>query len=224
MMRTLLDISPLFAGLDERRRTILSGIAVPRRAVRGESLFFAGDDAVGFYIVLSGRVKIYILSPAGREQILHIMQFGDTVGEVPVFAGDVYPANAEAIEDADLLYIPADEFYRLMAEDALLARNMATVLARRLIAITQLVESLALREVPGRLAAYLLHLTRRTGGGTVDLEIAKGQLAYLLGTTAETVSRTFARLQEDGIVTVQGRRITILDAAALADIAGDEVG
>lgn len=224
MMRTLLDTSPLFAGLDERRRTMISGLAVPRRATRGESLFLAGDDAVGFYIVLSGRVKIYILSPAGREQILHIMQPGDTVGEVPVFAGDVYPANAEALEDADLLFIPSDEFSRLLAEDALLARNMAAVLARRLLAITRLVESLALREVPGRLAAYLLHLPRSTGSDTVDLEIAKGQLAYLLGTTAETVSRTFARLQEDGIVTVQGRRITILDAAALADLAGDESG
>ena len=210
----------LFAGLDSERLARIDAIAGRRLLAPGETLFHAGDDAAGFYVVVSGRIKLSKLSPDGKEQILHIMGPGDTIGEVPVFAGNRFPGTAEALEPSDLLYFPAERFRALMAGDPVLAGNMTTVLARRLLAITGLVENLTLRDVSGRLAAYLVDLHRRKGGPDIALDIPKGQLAILLGTTPESVSRALARLRDDGLISMAGKQLTIIDPDGLATLAG----
>ena len=210
----------LFDGLDDERLAHIEAITGRRSLSTGEMLFHAGDDATGFYGVVSGRIKLSKLSPDGKEQILHIMGPGDTIGEVPVFAGNRFPGTAEALEHSDLLYLPVERFRALMAADPMLAGNMTTVLARRLLTITGLVENLTLRDVPGRLAAYLVDLHHRTGGPDIALDIPKGQLAVLLGTTPESVSRAFARLRDDSLISMTGKQLTILDPGGLAEMAG----
>ena len=206
---------PLFQGLAEEQMGQLSTLAFHRTVPRGNQVFFEGDKAVGFFILLSGRVKISKLSPEGKEQILHLIGPGDPFGEVPMFAGGFFPANAVAMEDTELLFFSRERFMELIGRHPTLAMNMLGFLSQRLIHLTQLVENLSLKEVHERLAAYLLHVSDMQNSETVRLDINKGQLASLLGTIPETLSRILTRLHNDELIEVSGRIIRIKNRQGL---------
>lgn len=90
---------------DCRRQHIteIENIAADKRFGNGDVIFYDGDEGVGFYLVAAGSVKVYKLSPEGKEQILHIVKEGETIGAVPVFSGQSFPANACAISPCSLL-------------------------------------------------------------------------------------------------------------------------
>ncbi len=215
---------PLFEGLPSGQLKELAGIVVTKLFKRGAVIFSEGDEATGFYVLVSGRAKIFKLAPDGKEQILHIASPGEPIGEVPVFAGERFPAYAEALEDSRSLFFPRAAFVSLIKKNPALALNMMAVLARRLRRFTGMIESLSLREVPGRLAAHFLFLSERKGGsGEFRLEISKNQLAGLLGTIPETLSRVLARMAKEGLIETMGQRqIRILDRAGLEELAGGE--
>jgi len=217
--------SPLFQGLSREHYEELSMIMLEQVFRRGQIIFSEGDDADGFYLVLSGRVKVFKLSAEGKEQILHILGPGEPLGEVAVFAGKCFPAHAEAMEESRLSFFPRDSFVGLIARNPSLAMNMLAVLSQRLRKFTALVEDLSLKEVPGRLAAYLLYLSERHGDSTeLLLDISKGQLASLLGTIPETLSRILARMSKRGLIQGEGtRRIRILDRQGLDELASGTV-
>lgn len=214
---------PLFEGLPESQIRELADISVDRRFAKGDILFHEGTRAAGFYVVTAGRVKIYKLSIDGKEQILHIFGQGEFFGEVPVFAGGSYPAHAEALEVSRFLFFGREAFLDLVQKEPSLALNMLSILCQRLRRFTHLIDDLSLKEVPGRLAAYFLYLgSRREGGDSFTLDITKGQLASLLGTIPETLSRILARMSQQGLVQVEGRKIGILDREALENLAAGE--
>src|SRR5512139_2824692 len=97
-IRDLMGQMPLFQGLLQAHLEELTDIVVDQTLGRGQTVFSAGDEALGFYVVVSGRVKVFMLSPDGKEQILHIFSSGDAFGEVPMFAGGRFPASAETLE------------------------------------------------------------------------------------------------------------------------------
>lgn len=211
-----LAASVLFSGLSEEELDTIAGITVVKKFSRGESVFFEGDEADGFYMVLEGRVKIYKMSLEGKEQILHFFGPGEPIGEVPVFHGQPFPANAMALVNTQLLFFPRREFVDLVTANPSLALNMLAMLSLRLRRFAGQIESLSLKEVPGRLAAYLLYLSEEQGSESrVTLDIPKGQLASLLGTIPETLSRIFARMSEEGLIRVEGRDIYIRDLEGL---------
>lgn len=214
----LLRQSTLFGGLSETQLADLARIAGRRRCVKGESIFREGEAGIGFYLVASGKVKIFKSSPEGKEQILHIFGRGEPFGEVPVFHGLPYPASAEAMSEAELLFFPRARFVELLENNTSLALNMLAVLAMRLRRFTTQIEHLSLKEVPGRLAMYLLYMAgEQKTSDQVLLDIPKGQLASLLGTSPETLSRIFQKMSEEGLIQVDGKRIALLDPAALAE-------
>lgn len=216
----------LFENLSAEQLKKLSAIAVERAYLKGDVLFAEGKRADGFFVVCSGRVKVYKVSFDGREQILHLFDAGNILGEVPVFAGGAYPAHAEALTDARALFIPREGFIRLIQEESDLALAMLAVLSRKLRHFTHLVESLSLKEVPGRLASYLLSMREQSGlEDAVDLEISKTQLAALLGTIPETLSRIFSKMVAAGLIAMQGRTIRIKDPEGLMALAqGEKLG
>ncbi len=215
--------TPLFEGLPVDQLAKLADTSVEQKFDRGETLFHEGGKATGFYVIVSGRIKIFKLSLDGREQILHIFGKGEFFGEVPVFAGGNYPAHAEAMEASKVLFFPRTGFVDLVKSEPSLALNMLAILCHRLRRFTHLVEDLSLREVPGRLAAYLLYLAERNERlDLLELESTKGQLASLLGTIPETLSRILARMSQQGYIRVEGRRITVLDRKAVEDLAAGE--
>lgn len=210
----------LFQGLGEKGIDRISEIAVDKNFNKGDSVFLEGEDSNGFYIIGEGLVKIYKLSSDGKEQILHILGPGEPFGEVPVFSGQRFPANAETITKSHVLFFPRPAFIDLITKHPSLALNMLAVLSVRLRQFTTQIENLSLKEVPARLAGYLIYLVEEQGEeDSVTLNISKGQLASLLGTVPETLSRVFARMRAQNLIEVDDRRITLLDLDRLEDLA-----
>lgn len=211
---------PLFSGLNEKELMDITSIFQRKAYKKGELIFNEGDAGDGFYIVESGKVKIFKLSFGGKEQILHIYGPGKPFGEVPVFTGKNFPATAQAVVASTLFFFPRKDFIARITENPSLALNMLAVLSMRLRNFTVMVENLALKEVPARLASYLGVLTKEQNNvSVVTLPMSKNQLAGLLGTTPETLSRIFNKMSGDGLINVDRGIISILDAEELADMA-----
>jgi CRP/FNR family transcriptional regulator len=214
----------LFQGLEPRHLQTLARIAVKKFFKRGETVFAEGDPGVGFHIITTGRIKVFKTSSEGKEQILHIMSQGEPFGEVPVFTGQRFPAYAEALTDTTTLFIPRDEFIQLIRTEPSVALSMLSVLSLRLKRFTGLIEDLSLREVPARLAAYLLYLSERQGDtDDLNLEISKTQLASILGTIPETLSRILGRMTKEALIESDDKRhIRIRDRKAVEELAAGE--
>ena len=213
----------LFNGLSLQQLGEVARIVSVKDYRKGELVFSDGDEGVGFYIVLSGRVKVYKVSPDGKEQIMHIFGPDQPFAEVPVFEGSRYPANAEAMDPATLFFFPKKAFVALIHDNPSLAMNMLASLSQRLKQFSHLIESLSLKEVPGRLASYLLYLSDKNGSiEEFELDIAKSQLASFLGTIPETLSRIFTKMANKELVRINGPQIVILDRRGLEDLAEGE--
>ncbi len=210
----------LFKGLPENQLREIEGITVSQHFKRGDVIFSEGDDGDGFFLVASGLVKVFKSSPDGKEQILHILGPGEPFGEVPVFSGQQFPASAEAIAESGLIFFPRSAFVSLITENPSLALNMLAVLSMRLRQFTIQIENLSLKEVPGRLASYLVYLAgEQKRDDFVTLNISKGQLASLLGTIPETLSRIFAKMNSRNLIEVKDRNIKLLNLLGLEELA-----
>lgn len=221
-MRQVLTDSELFGGLAPEHLDEIEKIAIIKKYGRGESIFFEGDPGTGFYMVATGKVKIFKTSFSGKEQILHIYGSGEPFGEVPVFHGHPFPANSMALEKSTLIFFPRKDFVEMVKTMPTLVLNMLAVLSMRLRRFTVQIENLSLKEVPARLSGYLLYLAEEQGNREeVVLQISKGQLASLLGTIPETLSRIFSRMSDEGLINVNGKIISLLDITALEGRAQD---
>lgn len=200
---------------------------------KGELIFQEGDRAEGFYIVAAGKIKVFKMSFEGKEQILHIYGPGHIFGEVPVFQGKSFPASAMALEPSTILFLPRQAFVRQIEKSPALAMNMLADLSRRLREFTVQIENLSLKEVPARLAAYILTLAqeeaehsqiialpkkRLPAAANVSLPVSKVQLASLIGTTPETISRVLKKMNLGGFIKVDGKKILILDQEGLEEL------
>ncbi|OGQ86715.1 MAG: transcriptional regulator [Deltaproteobacteria bacterium RIFOXYD12_FULL_56_24] len=214
---------PLFSGLTHGQYDELAMIITLQDYDRGQTIFAEGDEGTGFYIVMEGLVKIYKLSLEGKEQILHIFGPGEPFAEAAVFMGSTFPAHAMALEKSRTIFLPRRAFIDLIQTNPALAMNMLAALSMRLKKFAHLIEDLSLKEVPGRVAAHLLYLSTQQGDrDTVKLNIGKAQLASLLGTIPETLSRILGKLAKQGLISSDGAQITILDRDGLEDLAMGE--
>jgi len=219
----LLAKVPLFTGLAPEQYDELAMIITDQEFKRGRIIFSEGDDGAGFYVVVTGLVKIYKLSPDGKEQILHIFGPGEPFAEVAVFTGSSFPAHAMALEKSRVFFIPRASFVELIKKNPLLAMNMMAALSRRLKQFAHMIEELSLKEVPGRLAAHLLYLSgQQDDDPEVRLRIGKAQLASLLGTIPETLSRILGKMNRQCLVETSGSMIRILDRPGLEALAMGE--
>ncbi len=215
----LIANTPLFKRLSKTQHENLAKICIKRSYKRGQIIFREGRPANGFYIVASGRIKIFKVSSQGKEQILGIFGAGEVFGEVAVFSGNCFPANAMAIEDSHIIFVPRGEFISIIKEDPTLGLNMLAVLSSRLRKFTVLIENLSLKEVGSRLAAYILYLKEQKDAEKFKLDVTKTQLASLLGTIPETLSRTLSKMNKQGLIKIEGSQIEILDQEGLQKLA-----
>ncbi len=213
---------PLFKGLTDQEYDELAMVVVDQEFARGRTIFSEGDEGVGFYVIITGQVKIYKLSPEGKEQILHVFGPGEPFAEAAVFAGSSYPAHAMALKNSRVFFIPRAAFRDLIKNNPSLAMNMMASLSLRLKRFAHMIEDLSLKEVPGRLAAHLLFLRENQGGDEVQLQITKAHLASLLGTIPETLSRILARMHKQGLVESGGQTVKLLDLVGLEELASGE--
>ncbi|WP_461210604.1 Crp/Fnr family transcriptional regulator [Desulfocurvus sp. DL9XJH121] len=209
----LLQTLPLFAGVPEEQLAALAARARVRSYAAGELIVGQDESPRGFYVVVSGRVKLFKVSAEGREQTVYAFGPGEPFCLCSVFEGEKFPANAAALEDSRVLVAPPDVFESVARAEPSLLFNILLVLSRRLKDAMTLVESLSLKEVPQRVAAYLLQAPQEDG--RVDLPVTHRELAKIVGTTPESLSRSLRRMAEAGLVSVEGRRVTLLDRAGL---------
>lgn len=216
--RLAMKMCPLFAGLTETDLTALEKICRRSEVPKGTILFTEGEEARGFYVPVSGKVKIYKVTPEGRERVLRIAEPGRTFAEAAIFDLGTYPANAATLEKSVLLFFPKQEVLDLLRNNVQLAINMIGGISRLLREFMDQMEDITFRDVPARLARYLLDLSE-SGQQQVELPLSKTQLAVNLGTVGETLSRTFRKLVKDGLIRMRSRTIDILDFAGLEALA-----
>ena len=216
-IRLVLKQCPMFAGVTSDDLDELLLVAKSRDYEKGELLFSSGETALGFYVLAAGKIKIYKLSPDGKERILHIVHPVATFAEAAIFGDGRYPAYAEPLEKSLLVFFPKREFLELLQRQGRIAINMIGGLSRFLRQFATQVEELTFKDVPARLSRYILDLAGPRA--SVYLPISKSQLASNLGTVSETLSRTLRKLSDDDLIAVEGRTIRILDAERLTDLA-----
>ncbi len=220
-LSNLLKQCHLFAGTSDADRQLLLSISKMRDYSRGELLFEEGQLAGGFYVVVSGKVKVFKLSPDGRERILHVIQPGSSFADAAIFDDGDFPAFAMCIDQSSLLFFPKDQFLGLLHRQPQLAINMIAGLSRFLRNFATQIEDLTFRDVPARLARFLISECDK-GSRQVKLAVSKAQLASNLGTTSETLSRTLRKLADEELITVQGRTISLIDMNRLHDLVDAE--
>jgi len=217
----LLRRLPIFGELDDAAIGRLAERCVARAVGTGHVLFTAGEACRGLYIVATGRVRIYRVSPEGREQVLHIEGPGRPVAELPLFDGGPYPASAVTMEESRLVFLPRADFEQLYRAHPDIAQAIIRGLGKRLRHLVHVAETLAFRDVAARLALLLADYgesagTRTAEGVVLTLGRTQEELALEIGTARESVSRAMKQLRRQGlIVSLGGRRLRIPDLGRL---------
>lgn len=212
--------SQLFASLTDAEMRALCSRVNYRHFGRGELLFNEGDACAGLFIVSSGRIRIYKMSPTGREQVLSIEGPGSSFAELPVFDGGNYPASASALEDTETLFISRKDFQAFCREHPDVALKVIAVVGSRLRRLVGIIEDLSFTTVRQRLIALVVRMAQASGNKSnagIRLELSKSHqdLAAELGTVRELVSRNLSRLQAEGFLEIDGKTILIKDFAGL---------
>ena len=181
------------------------------RVARGEILFHRGDPCHGFHLILDGQIKLAFTSAEGNEKVVDILYAGRSFGEAVMFMDKPYMVFAQALSDSLLLHISKAVIMDELARDPKLGRKMIASLSMRLHHLITDVESYSLHSGRQRIIGYLLrdNLERNAHSLTVTLPTSKGVIASRLNLTQEHFSRILHELQENGLITVQGRKIGI---------------
>lgn len=177
-------------------------------------IFSEGDPSEWFYIVAEGKIKITKLSQEGKELILEIIPPLDFFGGLAVLRGFPYPANAIAMDDAELLRISRSNILRILDRFPSLMYCMAMQLGDRMKESHEALKNIALERVESRIASLLLKLSDKTGNKTgegimIDMKLTKQDIAEMVGTTVETSIRTMSKLRKLGIIIEKDGRIII---------------
>jgi CRP/FNR family transcriptional regulator len=208
--------------LDETELRALADLVVIRRLAKGQTLFWEGDPASGFYSLLTGRIRVYKTSPEGQDFTIHQIRPGQMCAEAAIFSQGGFPANATALADSEVAFFPKDKFISLVTSSPGISLKMIAGLAAFVREFNQMVEDLSLKEVSARLAGYLLEESVRKKNTAFELETTKTELANKLGTAGETLSRNLRKFSDLKIISMQGTHITLLDPVRLKNIAAGE--
>jgi CRP/FNR family transcriptional regulator len=210
---------PLFAGLSEAALLEVAGRTVVKEYPRHAQLFRLGQECTGLYVVLEGSVKVYHSAADGREQVLYVETPIHPLAELPLFDGGPYPASATTLEDSILLFLSRESFQSLYRSYPEVADAVIRDLGRRLRRVVQLVNTLTLKAVPGRVATVLLQHAQEAGaaraGGEFTLPVTREAMAAAIASTRESVARALSAFRRDGIIEIEGASIRIVDVERL---------
>jgi CRP/FNR family transcriptional regulator, cyclic AMP receptor protein len=216
---------PLFSTLSDAEFVSLEHIFVLRSYRKNQVIFLEEDTGSYMYIVIAGKVKVTKSTAGGKETLLAIHRAGDFFGEMALLDGKTSPATVSAIEDCKIVTVSKTDFNNFLMRNDKIVRQIIQVLCLRLRQVWGQVQSLNYSSADSRIRSGILQLAKRHGvpdarGIIVDLKITHQELAEMVGTSRETVTRTLARLQKQGILTIDARRIIVLDAKTLDPLSG----
>jgi CRP-like cAMP-binding protein len=210
---SLLHGNEYFAGLDEDILNEVTAHMQLREYERGEALFWEGDPCAGLHIIEQGFVKLYRLSPQGRQYIVRVLQEGDTCNEVPTFDGGTNPVNVEALEITRVWVIQPDILQELLKKHPDFAQKVINNLTKQLRGLVRMVSEMAFYQVTHRLARLISEQPPAELSGT---PWTQEQLAARLGTVREVVARSLKELERSGAIHLDKRRIAVSDPDVLA--------
>ncbi len=213
----------LFAQTSDAQLTALTRAMHEVKLVAGDSLFTHGQPADRFFLVRSGQIKLFRVSPEGQEKIIEIIQPSQTFAEAVMFMGTQarYPVNAQAVTDSRLYAFDQKQFLAILAESTEVCLGLLASMSRRLHILVNQIESLTLQNATYRLVMYLLDQAPKETGehSEIDLTTPKNVIASKLAIQPETFSRILAKLKRRGLIEVQGNHISLRDLRGLRDLA-----
>jgi CRP-like cAMP-binding protein len=213
-----LRLNPFFAGLDDGVLEKIARLSVVRMVDKQEIIWLEQAPAKMIYFVASGLVKLFLTSPAGREQILRLVRPGDCFGHAGAFNGGSNPESAQAVVPSLLYGISRTDLQALLDEHPQLALNIITVLTTEMHHYMSLVEDLSLRSVSERLARMLLAYSSK-GVCNTSRVLTRTDMAAMTGTVREVVGKSLKALEEKGVISCDGHNIIIRDSLALRALA-----
>lgn len=219
--------SDIFSSVTAAELNAIADCTVARSAPKGTYLFREGDPSLGFYIVQSGAINVHRVNAAGKEQVIHVFRAGESFAEGTLGTDKGYPADARAIEQSQVLLVQKPAILSLLrAQPDLALRLLGSMSSHLRILVAQL-EDLTLKDVETRLANWLV---KRCPPGAPDepvriaLPMTKSVLAAEIGTVSETLSRTFAKFREQGLIEVNGNSINVVSARRLSELLRRNLG
>ncbi|MEI7845600.1 MAG: Crp/Fnr family transcriptional regulator [Chloroflexota bacterium] len=210
-----LSVNPYFQGLNEVSLKEISSHMSLKRFVRGEVLFWEGDECAGLHIIQHGSVKLFRISSQGRQHIVRVLQEGETCNEVPVFDGGMNPVNVEALEDTTVWVVEPQVVSNLMIKDPEYMRRTFQNLAHMMRQLVKMVSEMAFLQITNRLARLIGEIPVHELSGESGPRWTQDQLAARLGTVREVVARSLRELERSGAIEVENRRIIIKDRSVL---------
>ena len=218
---TTLRSSQLFSGLPVGELETIAGFATLRAIGKDAYLFHEGDASEGFYVVQKGAINVHRVSATGKEQVIYVFRAGESFAEASMAVERGYPANARALEPSSVVVIPKAPFLALLKRRPELGLRMLGSMSQHLRVLVGLVEDLTLKDVETRVINWLLRHCPPVAAGkdgekaTIQLGMTKRVLAAELGTSSETLSRTFARLRGEQLLEVKGNTLLVRDRVGL---------
>lgn len=211
---------PLFAHLNDEELARVSQAVREKSYPKNSVILFEDDPGDALFVVVSGQVKVVLIGEDGREVILAMLQDGDFFGEMSLIDDQPRSAHVIATEEANMLVLRRDDFRAAMDETPRIALGLLQALSRRLRRADDKIGGLVLLDVTGRLAKLLLDLADDNGGVTVARRLTHQQLAQMIGSSRETVSRTLRDLTDRGLIEINRRTMAIRDRGGLQALAG----
>ncbi len=190
---------------------------------KGEELFQVGHHPKGIFCVVHGKIKVYQKGVDGKEQIVHLISDGNIMGHRALFGEDTYSCSAIALEDSQVCFLPKSDFYEMISKDGKLTFKIAQLLAHELKEAEDIITRTAQQSVIARLAKTLIVLYKHYGfkedQQTINIQVKRDDLASMVGTTRETVTRTLYNLKKQEIIDLVGKEIKICSLKQLEKIA-----
>lgn len=220
LAQTLRNV-PLLSQLRDSDLEILSGMLIPRDYPKNRVILFSHDTPDAFYLVQSGQVKVMLLAEDGREVVLSLVGAGDFFGEMALMDDEVYSSSVIAMEDSRLLVLHRDHFRRCIADLPGMSYGLLRALCGRLREADEKIGGLMLLDVAGRVSHLLLEMADRAGSSHIQNVPTHQVIAQMVGSSRETVSRTFSSLSAQGHIETTRGGVTILNREGLESAAGN---
>lgn len=224
----LLSEVALFAGLSDADIEAIGHATTMTHCTRGQQILSPDDPPDRIHIVKKGRVRVYRITPDGKQLTLDLYEKGTILGDMSLLGQERLPeAYAEAIDDGVICTITPDELRRLIERSPVIGVNIIRHLSRRLQSAERELEAMAYQRVDQRLARRLIDLAQRFGvttprGTLIQADLTQQELAEMVGTTRETLAHTLGDFRRRGLLDTAHHRVLIRDAERLADVAANE--
>lgn len=216
----ILKKAPVFSELSDEDLEQISSVTIEKNLRKGTIIFMEGDKGEAFYFIKSGKVKVSKTTADGRELIFGIFSDGDVFAEVALFNDVLYPAGAEVIEDSCIGMIRNEDLENLIRKNSEIAIHIIKVFSKKLYNSQQKVKELALGDTYARTAQTIMKLAQNNGKKTsegieLNLNLSRQELANLIGTARETVSRALSQFKKEGSINIDRKKIIIKDMEKL---------